>query len=169
MHKDYSRTPLARKLGISEGSRVLLVDAPAGFSLDLPSVAELLVRAQKALDVIVLFATEARVIERRFAKLPSSLHPAGRLWVKWPKKASKVPTDVTFELVQGIGLAAGLVDNKSASIDDAFRGLQFVYRLRDRPHGGARSSSSAEPSGRLNTGRPSSNASRKPPRSWTIR
>ena len=51
----------------------------------------------------------------------------------WPKKASKVPTDIDFDFAQGIGLDAGLVDNKSASITDVFQGLQFVYRVKDRP------------------------------------
>jgi hypothetical protein len=60
------------------------------------------------------------------------LDPAGRLWVAWPKKASSIETDLDFDAVQRIGLEAGLVDNKSASITDDFQGLQFVYRLKDR-------------------------------------
>jgi hypothetical protein len=59
--------------------------------------------------------------------------PAARLWVAWPKKAATLPTDLDFDAVQRIGLDAGLVDNKSASVTDEFQGLQFVYRLKDRP------------------------------------
>ena len=58
--------------------------------------------------------------------------PAGRLWVAWPKKAAEVDTDLTFEIVQRMGLDAELVDNKSASVDDVYQGLQFVIRLKDR-------------------------------------
>jgi len=133
-HKDYSGTPLPRKLGIREGSRVLLASPPPGFTLGpLPPGAEVLRRAGGTLDVVVLFATRRSELERRFAKLASALDPAGRLWVAWPKRAAKVVTDLTFDVVQEAGLSAGLVDNKSASLDQVFQGLQFVYRLKDRP------------------------------------
>jgi hypothetical protein len=98
----------------------------------MPSGASFLHRASKELDVVVLFATEQRAAERRFPSLVASLAQDGRLWVAWPKKASKVTTDMTFEGVQRMGLDAGLVDNKSASITHVFQGLQFVYRLKDR-------------------------------------
>jgi hypothetical protein len=88
-----------------------------------------------ALDVVVLFATRRRELERKLTLLARSLDPAGRLWVAWPKKAAKVDTDLTFDAVQETGLSAGLVDNKSASLDHVFQGVQFVYRLRDRPGG----------------------------------
>jgi hypothetical protein len=135
-HKDYSGTPLPKKLGIREGARVLLVGAPDGFDgllAPLPAGVELTLRASRDLDVIVLFATDRAALERRFAKASPSLTSTGRLWLAWPKKASKVPTDITFDVAQGVGLSAGLVDNKSASITDVFQGLQFVYRLKDRP------------------------------------
>jgi hypothetical protein len=85
------------------------------------------------LDVIVVFATRRAELDRRFGALAASLESAGRLWVAWPKKASAVRTDLTFEIVQRIGLDTGLVDNKSASIDEVFQGLQFVIRVKDRP------------------------------------
>jgi hypothetical protein len=133
-HGDYSETPLSTKLGIHEGSRVRVVGAPPGFSLGaLPTGVQLLVRARPGLDVAVLFVTREAELRRRFPGLASRLAPAGRLWVAWPKKASRVQTDLTFDLVQGLGLQAGLVDNKSASITDVFQGLQFVVRLMDRP------------------------------------
>jgi hypothetical protein len=135
-HKDYSGTPLPRKLGIRDGSRVLLVSPPPGFTLlPLPPDAQLLRRPAGALDVVVLFATKRRELERRLTALARSLDPAGRLWVAWPKKAARVETDLTFDAVQEAGLSAGLVDNKSASLDRVFQGVQFVYRLRDRPGG----------------------------------
>jgi len=135
-HKDYSGTPLPRKLGIRDGSRVLLVSPPPGFTLyPLPPGAHVLRRPGGALDVVVLFATRRRELERRLTALACSLDPAGRLWVAWPKKAAKVETDLTFGAVQEAGLSAGLVDNKSASLDRVFQGVQFVYRLVDRPGG----------------------------------
>jgi hypothetical protein len=133
-HKDYPSTPLPRKLGIREGSRVLLVGAPDGFDLgELPPEAEVVRRASNSLDVIVLFIVWRRDLERAFGKLAASLASDGRLWVAWPKKASKVETDLGFDVVQGYGLEAGLVDNKSASVTEVFQGLQFVYRVEDRP------------------------------------
>jgi hypothetical protein len=133
--KDYSSTPLIKKLGIRTGSRVLLVSEPKGFGRtlgSLPPEAELRRQARAPLDVIVVFATELTELRRRFATLARALDPSGRLWVAWPKKAAKVETDLSFEIVQRIGLEEGLVDNKSASIDGVFQGVQFVYRLRDR-------------------------------------
>lgn len=133
-HRDYSGTPLPKKLGVREGSRVRIVGAPDGFELGaLPAGAAVLRSARGTLDVVVLFATRRSELDRRFGGLAAALDPAGRLWVAWPKKASGVATDLTFETVQHIGLDLGLVDNKSASIDEVFQGLQFVYRLRDRP------------------------------------
>ena len=132
--RDYSGTPLVRKLGIREGSRVVVLGAPDGFELGaLPTGATLLPRVRAPLDVALLFVTRRVELDRRFPRLAHALDPAGRLWVAWPKKASTVATDLSFGSVQAVGLGAGLVDNKSASIDQVFQGLQFVVRLRDRP------------------------------------
>jgi hypothetical protein len=135
-HKDYSGTPLARKLGIKEGSRVHVTGAPDGFTemlVPLPGGVEFVGRASSGLDVAIVFAMREQDLRKRFASLARKLDPAGRLWVAWPKKAAKTDTDLGFDDVQRIGLDAGLVDNKSASITDVFQGLQFVYRLRNRP------------------------------------
>jgi hypothetical protein len=143
-HKDYSATPLWKKLGIRHGSRVVMVGAPEGFDrllvaqAPLPPAVDFLRRATKDIDVAVLFTTERRVLQRRFATLQRALDPTGRLWVAWPKQASKVVTDLTFAIVQRHGLDAGLVDNKTASITDAFQGCQFVLRVKDRPRVGGR-------------------------------
>ena len=132
-HKDYSGTPLPKKLGMREGSRVLVAGAPDGFRLQpIPSGVELVARVRAPLDVVLLFVTRRSDLGRRFLALARALAPAGRLWVAWPKKASGIATDLTFETVQRVGLHGGLVDNKSGSIDDEFQGVQFVYRLKDR-------------------------------------
>jgi hypothetical protein len=101
--KDYSATPLSKKLGAKPGS-----------------------------EVVVLFTTSHAELEGRFAALKKTLAPADGLWIAWPKKASKLETDLDFETVQQIGLAAGLVDNKSAAIDGDWQAIRFVYRLEDR-------------------------------------
>lgn len=134
-HRDYSGTPLPRKLGIREGSRALMLGAPSGFELgDLPAGVRIARSARgDPLDVVLLFVTRRAELERRFRALAAALDPAGRLWIAWPKKASSIGTDLTFEIVQRTGLETGLVDNKSAAVDADFQGLQFVYRLRDRP------------------------------------
>ena len=134
--KDYSSTPLWKKLGLREGSRVLLVHPPVGFTqrlAPLPADVTLLTRASKQLDVVVLFVTKRAELQRRFPALARSIRPAGRLWVAWPKKDTDLSTDIAFADAQRIGLSAGLVDNKSASVTQAFQGLQFVVRSKDRP------------------------------------
>jgi hypothetical protein len=128
VHRDYSSTPLPKKLGITDGSRVALVRAPEDFA-EMVGV-EPKVRGE--LDVAVLFSTRHTELVRAFPSLVRRLAPAGGLWVAWPKKASGQKTDLSFETVQQVGLDAGLVDNKSCSIDDTWQALRFVIRVRDR-------------------------------------
>ena len=101
--KDYSGTPLSQKLGAKPGAAV-----------------------------VVYFTTSRAELERRFEALKGALDPADGLWIAWPKKAAGIDNDLTFDVVQQTGLAAGLVDNKSCAIDDRWQALRFVYRLTDR-------------------------------------
>ena len=101
--KDYSGTPLSQKLGAK-------LDA----------------------GVVVFFTASREDLERRFEGLKATLGPADGLWIAWPKKTAKIVGDLTFGAVQEIGLAHGLVDNKSCSIDERWQALRFVYRLEDR-------------------------------------
>jgi bifunctional DNA-binding transcriptional regulator/antitoxin component of YhaV-PrlF toxin-antitoxin module len=133
--KDYSGTPLYRKLGIKEGARVVLIGAPPGGRAllePLPPGATVATRVTKETDVALFFATEEKDLVARFEKLAATLVPNGGLWVAYPKKSSSIPTDLTFQSVQDIGLEAGLVDNKSCAVDDDWSGVRFVYRLQDR-------------------------------------
>ena len=138
-HRDYSGTPLWRKLGIKEGARVLCTRAPVGFVDELqrlaplPDGVEFLRRPGRAVDIAIMFVMRRSDLAARFPALARSLAPAGRLWVAWPKKAAGVAGDLDFDAVQRVGLDAGLVDNKSASITETYQGLQFVFRVRDRP------------------------------------
>ena len=131
----YSGTPLAKKLGIKEGSRVALVNAPKDFpSLldDLPRDVKFLKPASKSLDLILFFVLTERILARDFAKLADRLTTNGMIWIAWPKKSSGMTTDLTFDRVQRIGLDAGLVDVKICAIDETWSGLKFVYRVKDR-------------------------------------
>jgi hypothetical protein len=89
--------------------------------------------AKPGADVLVYFTTSAAELERRFSALKGTLEPADGLWIAWPKKASKLETDLDFDTVQRIGLDAGLVDNKSAAVDEDWQAVRFVYRKADRP------------------------------------
>lgn len=131
----YSGTPLVKKLGIKEGARVALINAPDDFQMtlgELPDDVKFVKTTAKALDLILFFVLSERILLRDFAKLSGRLTSNGMLWIAWPKKSSGVQTDLTFERVQRIGLDAGLVDVKICAIDDTWSGLKFVYRLKDR-------------------------------------
>jgi len=88
--------------------------------------------AKPGVEQLVLFTARRAELERRFAALKKTLAPADGLWVAWPKKASKIETDLDFDTVQRIGLDHGLVDNKIAAIDERWTAMRFVYRLEDR-------------------------------------
>jgi hypothetical protein len=81
---------------------------------------------------VVFLTTSREHLERRFEALKATLDPADGLWIAWPKRSAKINGDLTFESVQEIGLAHGLLDNKSCSIDERWQALRFVYRLGDR-------------------------------------
>ena len=89
--------------------------------------------AKPGAAVTVFFPTSRADLEARFATLKETLAPADGLWIAWPKKASKIDTDLDFAAVQQTGLDAGLVDNKSCAIDEDWQAVRFVYRLADRP------------------------------------
>ncbi len=98
----------------------------------MPHGARIKKQLRGSLDVIVFFSDSASRYRTRLPALKAALAKDGGLWIAWPKKASGVPTDMTFEVVQEAGLAIGLVDNKVAAIDETWSGLRFVYRLVDR-------------------------------------
>ena len=132
----YSGTPLAKKIGIKEGSRIALVNAPKDFQFEpkeLPGNVEFVKPAAKSLDIILFFVTTERALAKEFSKLAARLTANGMIWIAWPKKSSGVATDLSFDRVQSIGLDAGLVDVKICAVDETWSGLKFVYRLKDRP------------------------------------
>jgi hypothetical protein len=134
--RDYSGTPLARKLGIKEGALVALLDAPEAFPAllaPLPAGVELRRQARGPVDVVVLFAASRARLRRRFGAAVAAVAADGGLWVAWPKRAAGVATDLDFGFVQRLGLDAGLVDNKTAAIDATWTSVRFVVRVADRP------------------------------------
>ena len=132
----YSSTPLAKKLGIKENSRIGLVNAPKDFESELgelPLGATFVKRMTNSIDIILFFVLKERELAQNFSRLAQKLVANGMIWIAWPKKSSGVATDLSFERVQRIGLDAGLVDVKICAVDDTWSGLKFVYRLKDRP------------------------------------
>jgi hypothetical protein len=129
----YSGTPLPKKLGIKPGHRLMLLSVPDGFALgELPEGVTVVRQARGKADVIVSFHTERAELARRMPKLREAMEPAAGLWIAWPKRASKVSTDLTEDVVREIALANVLVDNKVAALDEKWSGLRLVIRLRDR-------------------------------------
>lgn len=127
----YSGTPLSKKLGIKERHVVVLTAEPAGFTglLDpLPAGVEIRHDLRKKCDVAVAFFTRRNEFEARLAKLSEAIFPAGSLWIAWPKKASKVPTDMTEDVIRQVALPTGLVDNKVCAVDETWSGLRLVVR-----------------------------------------
>jgi len=125
----YSGTPLEKKLGIKPGHRVMLLNAPEGFALEGVTP---VTRASGFADVILTFHTERRDLAKRMPVLRERMEQNAGLWIAWPKKASKRPTDITEDVVREIAFANRLVDNKVAAIDDIWSGLRLVIRLKDR-------------------------------------
>jgi hypothetical protein len=131
----YSGTPLAKKLGVKDGHALVLLGAPEGFVDELeglPDGVTVRSRATGTADVVVSFHTERADLERRVPKLLDVLAVDGGLWITWPKKASKVPTDITEDTVREVFLPLGLVDNKVCAIDDVWSGLRVVWRKERR-------------------------------------
>ena len=128
MTAGYSGTPLPRKLGVKDGGRLLVFGGPDGFLDGIPRAAD----ANGPADVIVSFHTERRDFERRLPALRALMEPAAGLWIAWPKRASKVETDMTEDVVREVALPTGLVDNKVCAIDDTWSGLRLVIRLEHR-------------------------------------
>ena len=137
MPAGYSGTPLAKKLGIKPGQRVLIAGGPQGFEKtlgELPERVQLVtsLRGSKPFDVVLFFTKRESELARRFVALAERLQPAGGLWVAWPKKSSGVTTDLSDAVVRKTGLDSGLVDNKVCAVDETWSALRFVIRLRDR-------------------------------------
>jgi hypothetical protein len=131
----YSGTPLPQKLGIKEGAVVGTVGAPRGFAQTLgtlPTGARVVANADSARAVVIAFVKQRAALAAGLPAWTRAIHPAGSLWIAWPKKASGVPTDITEDAIREVALPTGLVDNKVCAIDDTWSGLRLVVRVANR-------------------------------------
>lgn len=130
----YSGTPLAKKLGFKEGSQVLALHPPAGLAAlkellaPLPPQVVFQKAAGEATNLVLLFVTERSVLRAALDQLPAQLRPDAAIWVSWPKKASRLPTDITEDVIREIALPLGLVDIKVCAVDTTWSGLKLVRR-----------------------------------------
>jgi hypothetical protein len=116
---------LAQKLGIHAESSVLVAHAPKAFTLVRK-------RGKPPFDVAVVFVNARSEIKKRFSEVRPKMTQAGGVWFAWPKKASKIKTDVTDRALREIVLPTGWVDNKVCAIDERYTGLRFVLRKENR-------------------------------------
>jgi hypothetical protein len=127
----YSGTPLAGKLGIKAGSRVALVDAPSGFErllVPLPADVRFERQPSETTDLAHVFATRRAELALQLQTLRPRLRPDAAVWVSWPKKASRVATDVTEDVIRALALPLGFVDVKVCAVTDVWSGLKLVVR-----------------------------------------
>lgn len=131
----YSGTPLAKKLGIKAGSRLWARGAPSGYRkllAPLPEGVTIGTRSGKNLDLVHCFTKSRRELALALPGMLKSIKRDGAIWVSWPKKVSKVPTDVTEDVIRELALPLGLVDVKVCAVDETWSGLKLVIRLQNR-------------------------------------
>ena len=127
----YSGRPLPTKLGIKEGFALGVVNEPPELREllgELPASVQLRSGIGGDPDIVVLFMTERARFAEELPRAGEAIFPGGAIWVAWPKRASKVPTDITEDTVRELGLPMGLVDNKVCAISDIWSGLRLVWR-----------------------------------------
>jgi len=135
MTSGYSGKPVAQKMGIKPGQRIIILNAPEGYEATLGAALDEVEVAHDLsgkFDLIQYFVTERAAYERDFPLLRDALTTAGMLWVSWPKKAAKMNTDLDENFIRDFGLANGLVDVKVIAVDERWSSLKFVRRLKDR-------------------------------------
>ena len=134
----YSGTPLAKKLGIKPGSSVFVAGAPTAYEqllAPMPDGVSVQSAVDSSTDVMHLFATSKAELAVALKRALRQLRPDAALWVSWPKKASRVPTDITEDAIRELALPLGLVDIKVCAVDDVWSGLKLVLRKEHRPAG----------------------------------
>jgi hypothetical protein len=131
MSTGYSGTPLAKKLGIVAGTRVVSIGAPKEYREWLAPLPEG-VSFGRAVDaktpVVHLFTTERAVLARELERMRTLIAPDAMVWISWPKKAAKVPTDITEDVIRSVALPMGYVDIKVCAVSDVWSGLKLVIR-----------------------------------------
>ena len=131
----YSGTPLARKLGIKDGFKIRLVNQPDYyFALfeDLPQTIEFKNDKKSKKDFIHCFTRQLKELEKDIISLKNEIVPNGMIWISWPKKLSKIVTDINEDSIRQLALGNELVDIKVCAIDDIWSGLKLVIPVKDR-------------------------------------
>ncbi len=131
----YSGTPLAKKLGIKQGDSIMLVNAPGYyFNLftDLPDDLRINDNSVLKKDLIHFFTGQKDEYLSKLPDLKGQIKSNGIIWVSWPKKASKVVTDITEDVIRNYALQTGLVDIKVCAVDETWSGLKLVIPVKDR-------------------------------------
>ena len=131
----YSGTPLVRKLGILPNERIIALNAPDHYRdllVDLPEGVAITGRVPPKPKFVHLFETSRAALETRLSSLRKKLDDSGTLWVSWPKKAAKVPTDITEDVIRAVALPLGYVDVKVCAVDETWSGLKLVIRRENR-------------------------------------
>ena len=134
----YSGTPLAKKLGIKERFKIRLVNEPDYYFdlfTDFPEHVEILTNKKNTKNLVHYFTKKATELHRDMQSLRQEIYPSGILSISWPKKASKIETDVTEDTIRNVALANGLVDIKVCAIDETWSGLKLVVPVKDRDAG----------------------------------
>jgi hypothetical protein len=135
MAAGYSGTPLAKKLGITEGRTVVAIGAPRNYKAllaPLPPNVKFVKSDDRNADIVHLFVTDRGELADRLARLVSTIRPDAAVWVSWPKKASGVVTTVTEDRIREIALPLGFVDVKVCAVDETWSGLKLVIRTARR-------------------------------------
>lgn len=131
MTAGYSGTLLAKKLGLKPGMRAWFAGMPDSVRAEIDPAAIGISEhgsPSAGLDAAHIFVTERAELERKLAALRHLIQPAGQIWVSWPKKAAKVPTDITEDVIRDVCLPIGLVDVKVCAVDEVWSGLKLVIR-----------------------------------------
>ena len=131
MTSGYSGTPLAKKLGIKAGSTMFVSGAPESYPkllAPLPSSVTFARKVTDAVDLVHLFVTRRSKLQSSLAVYRAAIRPDATIWTSWPKKSSKMPTDITEDTIREVALPLGLVDVKVCAIDDVWSGLKLVVR-----------------------------------------
>jgi hypothetical protein len=126
-----SGTPLVKKLGVSKGSKLFVINAPKGYRAllsPLPAAVSFARDADTSTDLLHLFETQRAALELLLAVLRKKLSPDAAIWVSWPKKSSKVDTDITEDAIREVALPLGFVDIKVCAVTDIWSGLKLVVR-----------------------------------------
>lgn len=131
----YSETPLAKKLGFKPGMKAFAANAPANYRALLallPEGVSFVPRAGGGVALVHAFFTERRKLEAALPDYKKAVAPDGAIWVSWPKKAAKVATDITEDVIREVALPLGLVDVKVCAVDETWSGLKLVIRKSGR-------------------------------------